>query len=196
MPPTSRQLKGLIEDIQKVDLLLDNVDHAVLHRWENDDQALDALRDILASGETIQAPTNALEIAAFIKLVLKIKRYAERTDRDSAVLAKLDREKKRILAGTWKSLSRTFAKKKRIPPMAVAKILADLYEGENATSPQLPVRSNSKGSRIRTLFLRELSLAVRDNFGVGWMDTEVAAIASMVLEYEIDAEHVRNARRS
>jgi hypothetical protein len=196
MPPTSRQLKGLIEDIQKVDLLLDNVDHAVLHRWENDDQALDALRDILASGETIQGPTNALEIAAFIKLVLKIKRYAERTDRDSAVLAKLDREKKRVLAGTWKSLSRTFAKKKRIPPMAVAKILADLYEGENATSPQLPVRSNSKGSRIRTLFLRELSLAVHDDVGVGWMDTEVAAIASMVLEYEIDAEHVRNARRS
>ena len=73
MPPTSRQLKGLIEDIQKVDLLLDNVDHAVLDRWENDDQALDALRDILAGGETIQGPTNAFEIAAFIKLVLKHK---------------------------------------------------------------------------------------------------------------------------
>jgi hypothetical protein len=195
MPPTSRQLKGLIEDIQKVDLLLNNLDHAVLDRWENDDQALDALRDILACAETIQGPTDAFEIGAFIKLVLKIKRYAERTDRDSAVLAKLDREKKRVLAETWKVLSKAFARKIRLPPMAVAKTLADLYEGEDATSPQLPVRSNRNGSRIRTLFMRELSLAVHDDFGVGWMDNQIAAITSMVFESEIDAEHVRNARR-
>jgi hypothetical protein len=43
--------------------------------------------------------------------------------------------------------------------------------------------------------MRELSAAVHEDGGL-WMDEQVAAIASIVLECEIDPEQVRNTRRS
>jgi len=51
MSPTRRQLKSLIEEIRREDIFLDQAGDAILSRWENDEDALDALKDILARAE-------------------------------------------------------------------------------------------------------------------------------------------------
>jgi hypothetical protein len=39
MSPTRRQLKSLIEEIRREDIMLDQAGDAILSRWENDDNA-------------------------------------------------------------------------------------------------------------------------------------------------------------
>jgi hypothetical protein len=93
MSPTRRQLKGLIAEIRREDIFLDQAGDAILSRWEDDKHALDALKDILARAEKGNGRINAFDIDAFLQLVLKIKLYAERADR----LVKLRREIKSTL---------------------------------------------------------------------------------------------------
>jgi hypothetical protein len=193
MPPTSRQLKRLINEIGTEDIEVDQANDAVLTRWEDDNHAIDALRDILARMEKANGPVSVLDIVAFIKFVLTIKWYAEKTDRGFAKLLKLQRKKKSLRPKALSLLTRAISKNK-ISLEDFTKRHTDLHRID--ADPQPPVRSSWKGSRIRTLFLRELSDAVHEDTGGVWMDPEVAAIASMVLDCEIDAEHVRNARRS
>jgi len=104
MLPTRRQLKSLIEEIRREDIFLDQAGDAILSRWEDDDDALDALKDILARAEKANGLTNVFDADA-------------------------------------------------------------------------------------------LSAAVHEDLGCGWMDEQVAAIASMALQCEIGPEQVRNTRR-
>ena len=193
MSPTRRQLKGLIEEIRREDIMLDQAGDAILSRWENDDDALDALKDILARAEKTNGAINVLDTVAFIKLVLRIKWYAEKTDRDFPKLIKLRRELKRVLPKALTSLARAF-RKGHISPEDAAKRMTDLRQ-IGIGSPPPPVRSSKSGSRIRTIFMRELSAAVHEDGGGFWVDDQVAAIASMVFDCEIDSEQVRNTRR-
>src|SRR5262245_29271913 len=97
MSPTRRQLKNLIAEIRREEIFLDQAGDAILARWEDDDDALDALKDILARAEKADGPINAFDVAAFIQLVLGIQSYAEKADRGFAELAKMRRELKRVL---------------------------------------------------------------------------------------------------
>ena len=151
------------------------------------------LRDILARVEKANDSISDLDVAAFIQFVLTIKWYAEKTDSGFAELLKLQRKKNSLLPKALSLLTRDFRKNK-ISPEDFTKRHTDLHQIDADEGPQPPVRSSREGSRIRTLFMKELSRAVHEDTGV-WMDPEVAAIASMALECEIDAEHVRNARR-
>ena len=81
MSPTRRQLKSLIEEIRREDIMLDQGDDAILSRWENNDDALDALKDILARAEKANGTINVLDVVAFIQLVLRINSYAAIADR-------------------------------------------------------------------------------------------------------------------
>jgi hypothetical protein len=193
MSPTRRQLKSLIEEIRRKDITLDQAGDAILRRWENDEYALDALKDILARAEKANGAINVLDAVAFIQLVLRIKSYAEITDRDSAKLVKLRREIRHYVPKERSFLARGI-RKGGISPEDVAKRMTELDQLALDPPLQPPVRSSKGDSRIRTLFMRELSAAVHED-GSGWMDDQVAAIASMVLECEIGPEQVRNARR-
>jgi len=53
MSPTRRQLKSLIAELRREDITLDQASDAILTRWEDDDHALDALKDILARAERL-----------------------------------------------------------------------------------------------------------------------------------------------
>jgi len=194
MSPTRRQLKSLIEEIRREDIFLDQAGDAILSRWENDEDALDALKDILARAEKANGANNVLDVVALIQLVLRIKSYAEITDRGSPKLVKLRREIKHYVPKERSFLARAI-RKGRISPKDAAKRMTELDQLELDSPLQPPVRSSKGGSRIRTLFMRELSAAVHEDGGSGWMDDQVAAIASMVLECEIGPEQVRNARR-
>ena len=90
---TSKQLKGVMKEIRTEDIEVDQVNDAVLTRWEDDDHAIDALRDILARMEKANGPVSVLDIVAFIQFVLTIKWYAEKADRDWADRLKLQRKK-------------------------------------------------------------------------------------------------------
>jgi hypothetical protein len=120
MSPTRRQLKSLIEEIRREDIMLDQAGDAILSRWENDDNALDALKDILARAKKTNGAINVLDTVAFIKLVLRIKWYAEKTDRGFPKLIKLRRELKRVLPKALTSLARAF-RKGHISPEDAAK---------------------------------------------------------------------------
>jgi hypothetical protein len=192
MAPTRRQLVKLIDEIRREDILLDQSDDTVLKRWRDDQQAVDALRDILVRSEKTNGPVNVLDIVACIQLVLTMKSYAERADRAFAEIVRLRRELKRRREEA-RSLLGKAVRKGRIPPANVAKIMTELTAIDG--SPPPPVRSSRDGSRVRTLFVRELSAMVHEDTGGVWMDPEVAAIASIVLNCDIDPEHVRNARR-
>jgi hypothetical protein len=194
MSPTRRQLKSLIEEIRREDITLDQASDAILTRWEDDDHALDALKDILARAEKANGAINVLDVVAFIQLVLRIKSYVEKTDRDVAKLVQLRREIKRHLPKERTLLMRAI-RKRRISDKHAIKRMTELNQIDLDSPLQLPVRSSKGGSRIRTLFMRELSAAVHEDWGAGWMDDHVAAIASTVLECEIGPEQVRNARR-
>lgn len=93
MSLTTRQLKGLMKKIRKEDIELDQANDAVLKRWQHDDHAIDALRDILARVEKANNSISDLDVAAFIQFVLTIKWYAEKTDSGFAELLKLQRKK-------------------------------------------------------------------------------------------------------
>jgi hypothetical protein len=190
MLPTRRQLKSLIEEIRREDIFLDQAGDAILSRWGDDDAALDALKDILARAEKANGATNVFDADAFIHLVLGIKSYAEKTD----TLIKLRREIKRRLPKERTLLMRDL-RKRRISLKDFNKRTAELDHIEFGSPLQPPVRSSKGSSRIRTLFMRELSAAVHEDLGCGWMDEQVAAIASMALQCEIDKEQARNARR-
>ena len=196
MSPTRRQLKSLIAEIRREDITLDQASDAILTRWEDDDHALDALKDILARAEKANGAINVLDAVAFIQLVLTIKSYAERTDRDFARLVKISREIKHYVPKERSFLARAI-RKGHISPKDAIKRMTELNQlnrvDVDSTPP--PVRSSKNGSRIRTFFMRELSAAVHEDGGSGWMDEQVAAIASMVFECEIDKEQVRNTRR-
>jgi len=193
MSPTRRQLKSLIEEIRREDIMLDQAGDAILSRWENDDDALDALKDILARAEKANGTINVLDVIAFIQLVLRINSYAEIADR-FAKLAKIRREIKRALPKEHTLLMRAL-RKRRISLKDAIKRTIELNQIDLDSPLQPPIRSSKGGSRIRTLFMRELSAAVHEDGGSGWMDEQVAAIASMVFECEIDKEQVRNTRR-
>jgi hypothetical protein len=148
----------------------------------------------LARAEKANGANNVLDVVALIQLVLRIKSYAEITDRGSPKLVKLRREIKHYVPKERSFLARAI-RKGRISPKDAAKRMTELDQLELDSPLQPPVRSSKGGSRIRTLFMRELSAAVHEDGGSGWMDDQVAAIASMVLECEIGPEQVRNARR-
>jgi|SRR5215831_4192915 len=193
MSPTRRQLKSLIAEIRREDITLDQASDAILSRWENDEDALDALTDILARAEKANGAINVLDAVAFIQLVLRIKSYAEITDRGSAELVKIRREIKRGLPKERTLLMRAI-RKRRISPKDAIKRMTELDQIDLDSPLQPPVRSSKGASRIRTLFMRELSAAVHEDGGL-WMDDQVAAIASIVLECDIDSDQVRNTRR-
>jgi hypothetical protein len=194
MSPTRRQLKSLVKEIRSEDIFLDQASDAILSRWENDNDALDALKDILARAEKSNEAINVLDVVEFIELVLRIKLYAEKTDRDWPRLVKLRREIKRKLPKERSRLTRALSKGRILLQYAIKK-MEEFDRMVVDSTPPPPVRSSKNGSRMRTLFMRELSAAVHDDCGAGWMDDQVAAIASMVLECEIDKEQVRNTRR-
>src|SRR5262249_28048918 len=131
-----------------------------------------------------------------IQLVLRIKSYAERTDRDFARLGKIRREIKHYVPKERRFIRRAISRGRMSPKDDIRRRtrLKQLNQNDVDSTPA-PVRSSKSGSRIRTFFMRELSAAVHEDGGSGWMDEQVAAIASMVFECEIDKEQVRNTRR-
>jgi hypothetical protein len=191
-----RQLKTLINEIRQEDISLDDVDVAILNRWCGDERAIDALRNILARAEKINVIINESDVAAFIQFVLTIKSYAQKTDSGFAEIARLRRKRKRLLPKERTLLMRAIGKPRisyKAREQAIKRI-TELDEMDSVSQAQPPVRSNKRGSRIRTLFMKKLSAAVHEDANL-WMDDQVAAIASMVLDCDIDSDQVRNTRR-
>jgi hypothetical protein len=182
-----------MNEIRQENISLDNVDAAILKRWCDDERAITALRDILARAEKASGRLNASDVATFIVFVLTIKLYAEKTDRDSAEITSTHREIKRLLPKERTLLIRAI-RRDRVSSKDFIRRMTELKQIDFDSPPRPPVRSNKSGSRVRTLFMRELSAAVHEDGGV-WMDEQVAAIASMVLDCHIDSDQVRNTRR-
>jgi hypothetical protein len=65
-----RQLEKLIDEIRQEDVLLEETYPAILKRWRDNEQAIDALRDILARAEKANGTINVLDVVAFIQFVL------------------------------------------------------------------------------------------------------------------------------
>ena len=92
-----RQLQRLIDEIRQKNMSLDETYSGILNRWRDDELALDAFRVILARAEKTEGVINESDVVAFIGFVLKLKSYAEETDRDHAKIVQLRREIKRRL---------------------------------------------------------------------------------------------------
>src|SRR5262245_38330696 len=154
MSPTRRQLKSLIKEIRREDIFLDRAGDAILSRWEDDDDALDALKDVLARAEKANGTTNVQDAVAFIQFVLRISSYAQIADR----FVKKRREIKRALSKEHTLLLRAI-RKRRILLKDAIKRTTELYQIDLDSPLQPPIRSSKGDSRIRTLFMRELSAA-------------------------------------
>src|SRR5262249_45227363 len=105
-----RHLERLIDEIRQEDVSLDEIDAAILKRWHDDEQATDALKDILARSENTNGTIKVSDVVAFIQLVLAIKFYAAKTDRSFAETVKFSREIKRLRTKGMNILARAFRK--------------------------------------------------------------------------------------
>jgi hypothetical protein len=190
-----RQLQRLIDEIRQKNMSLDETYSGILNRWRDDELALDAFRVILARAEQTEGVINESDVVAFIGFVLKLKSYAEETDRDHAKIVQLRREIKRRLQKARALLGKAI-NKDGMSPQEVFKRMTTLNQIDIEPSPAPLIRSSKNGSRIRTLFMRELSAAVHEDGGGYWMDDQVAAIASIVFECEVHSGQVQKARRS
>jgi hypothetical protein len=190
-----RQLQRLIDEIRQKNMSLDETYSGILNRWRDDELALDAFRVILARAEKTEGVINESDVVAFIGFVLKLKSYAEETDRDHAKIVQLRREIKRRLQKARALLGKAI-NKDGMSPQEVFKRMTTLNQIDIEPSPAPLIRSSKNGSRIRTLFMRELSAAVHEDGGGYWMDDQVAAIASIVFECEVHSGQVQKARRS
>jgi hypothetical protein len=190
-----RQIQRLIDEIRQKNMSLDETYSGILNRWRDDELALDAFRVILARAEKTEGVINESDVVAFIGFVLKLKSYAEETDRDHAKIVQLRREIKRRLQKARALLGKAI-NKDGMSPQEVFKRMTTLNQIDIEPSPAPLIRSSKNGSRIRTLFMRELSAAVHEDGGGYWMDDQVAAIASIVFECEVHSGQVQKARRS
>jgi hypothetical protein len=190
-----RQLQRLIDEIRQKNMSLDETYSGILNRWRDDELALDAFRVILARAEKTEGAINESDVVAFIGFVLKLKSYAEETDRDHAKIVQLRREIKRRLQKARALLGKAI-NKDGMSPQEVFKRMTTLNQIDIEPSPAPLIRSSKNGSRIRTQFMRELSAAVHEDGGGYWMDDQVAAIASIVFECEVHSGQVQKARRS
>jgi hypothetical protein len=185
----------LIDEIRQKNMSLDETYSGILNRWRDDELALDAFRVILARAEKTEGVINESDVVAFIGFVLKLKSYAEETDRDHAKIVQLRREIKRRLQKARALLGKAI-NKDGMSPQEVFKRMTTLNQIDIEPSPAPLIRSSKNGSRIRTLFMRELSAAVHEDGGGYWMDDQVAAIASIVFECEVHSGQVQKAPRS
>lgn len=178
-------------------LLINEDELFALSRWvDNEYGALRALNEITARADALDGPIPSEEIQLFVRIAVTLPSIAEAQSGYTAAIGKSRRRLQHLVSKERSGLQRDI-RDDRITPDSAAERVARLKEaGKALKSASAPlIRSDRKGSRGRTLFLRDLSALVRDLTG-RWMDSEVAAIASAVLGCPIDTEQVRNTNRA
>ena len=175
----SKDIRKLLSDI----VVNDDADIALLCRWQTDDSVLRALDAIVTRITAKEAnETEETVVRDLVNFALYARRGAEQVNQDWQKAADLHRQQKHLRPKMWRLLE-------KLPPEYTAE--AAQHRVSDLT---LPVRSDKDGSRARTLFLRDFSNLVHDCSGL-WLDEEVAHIAGVVFDREIDPAQVRQARR-
>jgi hypothetical protein len=166
---------------------LDQNDRALLLRWVDDGRANEVWETIRAYSEQHKGAMAPDASISLVQIILSVKKMAVLEDE---IIREKDIER-------WRSwLVKTT---KTVPIELLFPFLELVVERHRpihtfVTSPRR-VRSDKKGSRARTLFIRTVSAAVRDLTG-RWLDKQVAVIAQIAFDVEdIDIETVRSARR-
>ena len=183
---TRKRLQKLLSNIAMKDWdWLSDTDLAVLRRFHTDDNALDALASIVTRIITAKEASATEETAVrdLVNFALYVRFANETVDQDWRKAADLHRQANDLRPEVWRRLD-------KLPPEVAAKEMDRLRPSNIA----LPIRSDKDGSRVRTLFCRDFSNLVHDLTGYR-MDEEVAHIAGVVFDREIDPAQVRQARR-
>jgi hypothetical protein len=182
---TRKRLRELLSNIVMKDWdWLSDTDLAVLCRFQTDDNALDALYTIVTRIPTKEASaTEETVVKDLVNFALYARFANEKVDHDWRKAADLHRQANDLRPAVWRRLG-------KLPPEVAAKEMERLRPSNIA----LPIRSDKDGSRVRTLFCRDFSNLVHDLTGYR-MDEEVAHIAGVVFDREIDPAQVRQARR-
>jgi len=182
---TRKRLRELLSNIVMKDWgWLSDTDLAVLCRFQTDDNALDALATIVTRIRAKEAnETEETVVRDFVSFALYARHGAEQVNQYWRKAADLHHQQKLLLPTAWRLLG-------KLPPEHTTKAAQHL----RVSNLTLPIRSDKDGSRARTLFLRDFSNQVRDRAGF-WLDEEVAHIAGVVFDREIDPAQVRQARR-
>jgi hypothetical protein len=175
---------------------LDSEDCALLKRWLADDRANEAWDVIRAHAEQHDGPIGEDAAIHFIVLVLGAKQSAEQENQLARDVAAKRAERKKGLRGLRKRIAQKIKTAPEDQLARWAKWTADTLSplAPIATSPPR-VRSNRRGSRAKTLFIRDVSAAVQDTTGK-YLDEQVAIIAQIAFDdRDVDADTVRKARR-
>jgi hypothetical protein len=171
-------------------------DRALLKRWLDRDRKGTVWSAIRARAEQHEGPIGVDAPIYFIIFILEMKKAAEQESKANADIA--------VMAAKIKKLKTEFTSKigrdaKRVPFEKRAEFLkraGKRLEGYPSAVISPPrVRSDKKGSRARTYFIREVSGYVHDVTG-RWLDEQVGVITEIAFNTSeiISGDTVRKAR--
>jgi hypothetical protein len=187
--PIKQCIKWYLEN----NIVLSNDDRALLKRLFTDFRTEHVWSTIRAHAERRDGrPFDGDAPIEFIITVLQLKKAAEQESQMNADIAIIVAEKKRLEPKATRRLER---KARQVPLEKKAEFWKRALAGypSAAISPPL-VRSDEKGSRVRTYFMRDLSASVHDITG-RWLDEQVAVITELAFGGEgVSSDAVRKAR--
>jgi hypothetical protein len=177
---------------------LPNDDRALLERWLDDPDAEKIWNTIRAHSEHHSSPIGIDAANRFVIFILTTKYQAERESDLNAKLAADIAEVKKAEAELRRKLGESV---KETPFHKLPEFLEEtgkrLRERRpEETSPVIfppRVRSDEKGSRARTYFIREVSGFIHD-ITARWLDGAVGMITGIAFDMDISDDAVRRAR--
>jgi hypothetical protein len=176
-------------------IALDEDDRSLLHRWSDDDRASKAWSTIRAHSEQHDGAIGLDAPIHFIIFILQMKKLAEEESRLNAAGVRETTKLSKLRAQVTGEVARAA---KKVPFENRGKFLE--CTGKRLQLPSIHIsapglRSDQKGSRARTYFIRAVSALVHDLTG-RWLDEQVASITEIAFDKaDIDTEAIRSARR-
>ena len=171
-------------------------DRALLQRWLDDGRATEVWSAIRAYSEQHDGPIGVDAPMYLIAFVLQLKKAAEKESEANADIAAKTAELRRLKTEFTRQVPRVA---KQLPFEKRAKV----WEFASKALSGLPpihvspprVRSDRKGSRARTYFIRDLSALVHDLTG-RWLHDQVAVITDIAFGTDdiVSSDTIRRAR--
>jgi hypothetical protein len=167
---------------------------ALLERWLDHPDAEKMWDTIRARSEQQDGPVGADAPSQFIFFILEAKLAAEKESRMNVELAAAKAEAMKLKAEVTKGIA---VAARRVPFEKRAKFLEDAAKQLQQCPPAVisppRVRSDQKGSRARTYFIRHVSGLIHDITG-RWLDEQVAMITAIAFDTDVSNDAVRKIR--
>jgi hypothetical protein len=143
------------------DTSLDEDERVLLERWLKDERANEVWSAIRARSEQYDGPIGVDAPLKFIRFILTVKKAAERENEVISEVTKLKATEKELLGRLRTEIAegiRTVPDEKLVPFLEIVVDSLRLFRPIVTSPPR--VRSDKKGSRARTFFMRDFSALV------------------------------------